>query len=137
MDQARLTLGDLLGMRLEQHADTVAQLCGAALKELTIEAELRKIAEGWRSQRFTLHRYTRADERGWLLKGEHRLMLTSCILWDNIAICKQDICPSIAACVATTGCCGAGSVCDMSLAPQALTRSPLCSRTWGSTCSPC
>ena len=112
MDQARLTLGDLLGMHLEQHADTVAQLCGAAFKELTIEAELRKIAEGWRGQRFTLHRYTRggADERGWLLKGEHRLCQHEDSSTVNIAVCKQDVCPSIAARVATTVCCGARTV---------------------------
>ena len=111
MDQARLTLGDLLSMHLEQHTDTVAQLCGAALKELTIEAELRKISEGWRGQRFTLHRYTRggADERGWLLKGEHRLCQHEVSSTDNIVLCKQEACHSMAALVAT-GCCGARSV---------------------------
>lgn len=81
MDPARLTLGDLLSVHMEQRADAVAIVCAAALKELTIEAELRKIAEAWRGQRFMLHRYMRgaADERGWLLKGVRgRFCSTAC-----------------------------------------------------------
>ena len=72
MDPATLTLGTLLGLHLEQHADTVAQVCSSALKEQTIEVELRKVAEGWRAQRFKLHRYTHGgtEDRGWLLKGD-------------------------------------------------------------------
>ena len=79
MDPARLTLGDLLSVHLEQRTDAVALVCAAALKELTIEAELRKIAEAWRGQRFTLHRYMRAaaDERSWLLKGARRMLWTA------------------------------------------------------------
>ena len=71
MNPATLTLGALLGLHLHQHADTVARVCASALKELTIELELRKVAELWRSQRFKLHRYTSGgtEDRGWVLKG--------------------------------------------------------------------
>ena len=71
MNPATLTLAALLGLHLHQHADTVARVCASALKELTIELELRKVAELWRSQRFKLHRYTSGgtEDRGWVLKG--------------------------------------------------------------------
>ena len=71
MNPATVTLGTLLGLHLHQHADTVTRVCASALKELTIELELRKVAELWRSQRFKLHRYTSGgtEDRGWVLKG--------------------------------------------------------------------
>ena len=77
MNPATLTLGALLGLHLHQHADTVANVCASALKELTIEMELRKVAELWRSQRFKLHRYTSGgtEDHGWVLKGEHLVLL--------------------------------------------------------------
>lgn len=72
MNPATLTLGALLGLHLHQHADSVARVCASAFKELTIELELRKVAELWRSQRFKLHRYTSGgtEDRGWVLKGD-------------------------------------------------------------------
>ncbi|KAK9825454.1 hypothetical protein WJX81_002895 [Elliptochloris bilobata] len=77
MNPTSMTLGALLALRLDQHADTVAQVCASALKELTIEVELRKVAELWRSQRFKLHCYTRGgtEDRGWVLKSTDEIML--------------------------------------------------------------
>lgn len=49
-------------------------MVGAASKELSIEAELRGLAEVWREQAFTVAKYTKnGADRGWVLRGVDEL----------------------------------------------------------------
>ena len=71
LDPCRFTLGDVFAMRLDVHHEAVEDICCAALKELGIEAELRKIAEAWRAQRFELHPYGHKaqEQQTFVIKG--------------------------------------------------------------------
>jgi hypothetical protein len=58
MDLKTFTLGNMFAMQLQQHAAAIASITSGAVKELTIESELKKMADVWKEQRFDLHKYT-------------------------------------------------------------------------------
>jgi dynein heavy chain len=48
----------------------ISEMVAAASKELSIEAELRSLAEVWKEQRFEVNKYTKnGADRGWVLRG--------------------------------------------------------------------
>lgn len=44
--------------------EEVGKITSAAVKELVIETELKKLADIWKEQRFTLHKYTNVSSLG-------------------------------------------------------------------------
>jgi dynein heavy chain len=63
LDAHTLTLGSMFAMQLHRFAADIGRITSAALKELTIEGELRKMAEVWREQRFVVHKYAKVGRR--------------------------------------------------------------------------
>ncbi|KAF8069431.1 DHC1 [Scenedesmus sp. PABB004] len=76
LDPKTFTLSAMFDMQLHKFADDIARITSAALKELTIENELRKLAEAWKEQRFDLHKYSEGGcDRGCVLKGVDEVSL--------------------------------------------------------------
>ena len=71
MDPKTFTLGNMFAMRLHQYGPEISEITNAAIKELTIETELKKLADVWKEQQFDLFKYTKGgmDDRGWILKS--------------------------------------------------------------------
>lgn len=71
MDPKTFTLGNMFAMRLHQYGPDISEITNAAIKELTIETELKKLADVWKEQHFDLFKYTKGgmDDRGWILKS--------------------------------------------------------------------
>jgi hypothetical protein len=59
LDVHTFTLGNMFAMQLHRFAADISRITSAALKELTIEGELKKMAEVWREQRFVVHKYSK------------------------------------------------------------------------------
>jgi dynein heavy chain len=57
LDPKTFTLSNMFAMQLHKYKDDIAKVTSCALKELTIENEIRKLAETWQEQRFDLHKY--------------------------------------------------------------------------------
>ncbi len=57
MDPKTFTLGNMFQMQLHLYADDIGRICNGAVKELTIESEIKKLGEVWREQRFDLGKY--------------------------------------------------------------------------------
>lgn len=57
LDPKTFTLANMFAMQLHKFKDNIAKVTGCALKELTIENEIKKLAEAWQEQRFDLHQY--------------------------------------------------------------------------------
>lgn len=72
MESKTFTLGNMFAMRLHQYAAEISEITNAAIKELTIESELKKLADVWKAQKFDLFKYTKGgmDDRGWILKSK-------------------------------------------------------------------
>lgn len=72
MDPKTFTLGNMFAMRLHQFGPDISEITNAAIKELTIETELKKLADVWGEQQFDLFKYTKGgmDDRGWILKSK-------------------------------------------------------------------
>jgi hypothetical protein len=58
LDPKTFTLANMFAMQLHKYKEEIAKVTSSALKELTIENELKKLAESWKEQRFDLHKYT-------------------------------------------------------------------------------
>jgi hypothetical protein len=58
LDPKTFTLANMFAMQLHKYKEDIAKVTSSALKELTIENELKKLAESWKEQRFDLHKYT-------------------------------------------------------------------------------
>lgn len=70
MDPKTFTLGSMFAMHLDNYAESISKITGAAEKELTIESELKKLADVWKEQCFSLAKYQKGTEdRGWILRG--------------------------------------------------------------------
>jgi dynein heavy chain, axonemal len=70
MDPKTFTLGSMFAMHLDSYAESISKITGAAEKELTIESELKKLADVWKEQCFSLAKYQKGTEdRGWILRG--------------------------------------------------------------------
>eukprot|EP00798_Chlamydomonas_sp_ICE-L_P031817 gene31817-7021_t len=70
MDPKTFTLGNMFSMQLHKYADEIGRITNAAVKELTIESEIKKLSEVWREQKFDLGKYMKgSDDRGWVLKA--------------------------------------------------------------------
>ena len=85
MDPKTFTLGNMFAMRLHQYGPDISEITNAAIKELTIETELKNLADVWKEQQFDLFKYTKGglDDRGWILKSKltaHRSGQPSIIL---------------------------------------------------------
>ena len=76
IDPKSFTLGSMFAMRLDNFTDEITKITSAAEKELTIETELRKLAEVWKEQKFGLAKYCKGTEdRGWILRGTDEITL--------------------------------------------------------------
>lgn len=71
MESKTFTLGNMFAMRLHQYAAEISEITNAAIEELTIESELKKLGDVWKAQKFDLFKYTKGglDDRGWILKS--------------------------------------------------------------------
>ena len=84
MDPKTFTLGNMFAMRLHQYGPDISEITNAAIKELTIETELKKLTDVWKEQHFDLFKYTKGgmDDRGWILKSKPALsIVTPCSNW--------------------------------------------------------
>jgi dynein heavy chain len=57
LDPKTFTLANMFAMQLHKFKEDIAKVTSSALKELTIENEIKKLAETWQEQRFGLHKY--------------------------------------------------------------------------------
>ena len=70
MDPKTFTLANLFAMQLHTMAADIGEITSAAIKELTIEKEIEKMAAVWAEQRFELFKYMKGSEdRGWILRS--------------------------------------------------------------------
>ena len=58
LDPKTCTLDSVCSMQLHRFAEDIRRVVSVATKELTIEVELRKLADAWQAQRFILHKYS-------------------------------------------------------------------------------
>lgn len=76
MDPKTFTLANMFSMHLHNFKDQIGAITSAAVKELTIEHELQKVAGVWREQRFELYKYAKnGEDRGWLLRSTEDTMV--------------------------------------------------------------
>jgi hypothetical protein len=61
MDPKTFTLGSMFAMQLHKFSDEIGKITNAAVKELTIESELKKLADAWRDQRFEVFKYMKVS----------------------------------------------------------------------------
>lgn len=88
MDPKSFTLGSMFAMRLDHYAEDVGHITSAAQKELTIETELRKVADIWRDRTFDIVKYSKgAEDRGYILRGVDDITL----LLDDIGLSLQSM----------------------------------------------
>jgi dynein heavy chain, axonemal len=64
MDPKTFTLQAMFAMQLHKFAEEIGKITNAAVKELTIESELKKLAEAWREQRFDVFKYIKVSRAG-------------------------------------------------------------------------
>lgn len=57
LDPKTFTLSNMFSMQLHKYKEDIARVTSGALKELTIENEIKKLADTWQEQRFHLHKY--------------------------------------------------------------------------------
>lgn len=57
LDPKTFTLDNMFAMQLHKYKDEIAKVTTSALKELTIENELKKLADVWKEHKFDLHKY--------------------------------------------------------------------------------
>jgi hypothetical protein len=57
LDPKTFTLGNMFAMQLHKYRNDIGKVTSAALKELTIEHELKKLADTWKDQKFDLRKY--------------------------------------------------------------------------------
>ncbi|KXZ49756.1 DHC2 protein [Gonium pectorale] len=76
MDPKTFTLGNMFSMQLHKYAEEIGKITNAAVKELTIESEIKKLADVWREQRFELGKYMKGPEdRGWVLRSTEDILV--------------------------------------------------------------
>jgi dynein heavy chain, axonemal len=76
MEPKTFTLGSMFAMRLDNFAEDIMKITGAADKELTIESELKNLGEVWKDQKFGLVKYSKGNEdRGWILRSVDEITL--------------------------------------------------------------
>ena len=63
MDPKTFTLQAMFAMQLHKFAEEIGKITNAAVKELTIENELKKLADAWRDQRFDVFKYIKVRTR--------------------------------------------------------------------------
>merc|ERR1712078_30356 len=69
------TLGKLFAMELHNYGTLISDITNAASKELTIESELKKLAEVWKGQKFEIFKYMKGTvDRGWILKSTEEVV---------------------------------------------------------------
>lgn len=57
LDPKSFTLSNMFSMQLHKFKEDIAKVTSCALKELTIENEIKKLADTWQEQRFDMHKY--------------------------------------------------------------------------------
>jgi hypothetical protein len=75
MDPKTFNLGNMFEMQLHKYAEEIGKITNAAVKELTIESELKKLTDVWREQRFEVFKYMKV--RDWQVAGI--CLLPSCL----------------------------------------------------------
>ena len=86
----------MFAMRLHQYGPDISEITNAAIKELTIETELKKLTDIWKEQHFDLFKYTKGgmDDRGWILKS--KLALLTILPHATLSACPHASCPNAA-----------------------------------------
>ena len=76
MEPKTFTLGSMFTLQLDNFAEDILQITGAAEKELTIESELRKLVDVWKDQKFVVVKYFKGSEdRGYVLRSVDEVLL--------------------------------------------------------------
>jgi dynein heavy chain len=83
LDPKTFTLSNMFSMQLHKYKEEIAKVTSCALKELTIESEIKKLADTWQEQHFDLHKYHsvswgQAWGRSALLPRSHAPTTTAC-----------------------------------------------------------
>eukprot|EP00898_Chlorokybus_atmophyticus_P006649 jgi/Chlat1/6986/Chrsp56S00523 len=88
MDPKTFTLANLFSMELHNFAAVISDITNAAVKELTIESEIRNMAETWKDQKFDLFKYMKARlNRGWILRSVDEIT----VLLEDMALNLQSM----------------------------------------------
>ena len=76
MDAKTFTLGSLISMQLHDHAEEVQKITTSAVKEQTIETEIKKLYDSWKVQRFDIAPYKKdGKDRTFVLKSTDEILL--------------------------------------------------------------
>ena len=68
MNPDTFTLEKLFSMNLHSHSEAIGEMVNGAMKELSIENALREIEVTWKTQKFTVIKYSKGiDDRGYIL----------------------------------------------------------------------
>ena len=62
MDLKSFTLGSLISMQLHNFAIDVQKITTSAIKEQTIEAEIKKLSDAWKTQKFDIAPYKKVAQ---------------------------------------------------------------------------
>ena len=82
------TLGMLLGMKIHLYSSGILDMCTAAEKEVKIEADIVKLADVWKHQKFELLKYVKGEEdRGFTLRSTDEVTVTL----DDMALTLQSM----------------------------------------------
>jgi dynein heavy chain len=77
MSPDTFTLQKLFAMNLHEHAEAIGEIVGGAMKELSIENAIKEVETTWKSQKFTIVKYTKGTEdRGFILGVIDEIMAT-------------------------------------------------------------
>lgn len=63
MDPKTFTLGSMFAMKLHNHVEEVSTVTNMAIKELTIESEIKKLAEVWKDHTFEIQKYIKVPPK--------------------------------------------------------------------------
>eukprot|EP00803_Ostreobium_quekettii_P011338 evm.model.scf_1312.1 EVM.evm.TU.scf_1312.1 scf_1312:839-40608(+) len=76
MDPKTFTLASMFAMKLHNYAEDIGRVANMAVKELTIESEIKKLTEIWKEQKFETAKYIKGTEdRGWVLRATDDITL--------------------------------------------------------------
>eukprot|EP00899_Mesostigma_viride_P018540 jgi/Mesvir1/26688/Mv20468-RA.1 len=76
VESKSFTLAALFAMELQNFAGAIGDIVSASIKELTIENEIKKMADTWKDMRFDLYRYNKnGEDRGHILRSIDEITL--------------------------------------------------------------
>ncbi|KAJ7569126.1 hypothetical protein O6H91_01G062100 [Diphasiastrum complanatum] len=76
MDPKSFTLGSLFKMELHKFSNVISEITNAAVKELNIELDIKKIVDTWKEQQFEVVKYNKdGQDRGWVIRSTEQVVL--------------------------------------------------------------